>query len=136
MSTDFDPGQDAAPEAAIPDPGGTGHDADVLFLNPALDPAPAPDGGNAGRGGPPPALPVPGDQPDDDNDDDGNDVDRESVLVGQIVPGRPVDPADEPRPFAPRGAGVRPPVVPPWLASRAAVAASLTWAAREARYHA
>ena len=33
-------------------------------------------------------------------------------------------------------AGVRPPVVPPWLASRAALAASLTWAAKEARYHA
>ena len=63
-------------------------------------------------------------------------MDRESVLVGRILPGRPVDPQDEPRPFGPRGSGVRPPVVPPWLASRAALAASLAWAAREARYHA
>jgi len=101
-------------------------------------PAPAPDGGNAGRDGRPPALPpVPGDRPDGDDDDGGDDaVDRESVLVGRVLPGRPVDPQDEPRPFAPRGTGVRPPVVPPWLASRAALAASLRWAAREARYHA
>ena len=64
-------------------------------------------------------------------------MDRESVLVGRVVPGRPVDPPDEPRPFAPRGHRKdRPPVIPPALASRAAVAASLTWAAKEARYHA
>ena len=63
-------------------------------------------------------------------------MDRESVLVGRIVPGRPVDPPDEPRPFAPRSGQHRPPVIPPALASRAAVAASLAWAAREARYHA
>ncbi len=135
MSTDFDPGQGTAPEPAIQDPGDADRDADVLFLPPARDPAPAPDGGNAGHDGQPPALPPPpGDQPDDDDDDD--DVDRESVLVGRILPGRPVDPADEPRPFGPRGTGVRPPVVPPWLASRAALAAALAWAAKEARYHA
>ena len=138
MSTEFDPGQGTAPEPAIPDPGDVDRDADVLFLTPARDAAPAPDGGNAGRDGRPPALPpVPGDQPDGDDDDDDDDaVDRESVLVGRILPGRPVDPQDEPRPFAPRGSGVRPPVVPPWLASRAALAASLAWAAKEARYHA
>src|SRR6185437_15195815 len=45
-------------------------------------------------------------------------------------------PADEPRPFAPRSGQHRPPVIPPALASRAAVAATLAWAAREARYHA
>ena len=136
MSTEFDPGQDAVPEPAIPDPGEVARDADVLFLNPALDPEPAPDAGNAGRGGHPPALPpVPGDPPDDDEPDD-DDVDRESVLVGRVVPGNPVDPADEPRPFAPRSGQHRPPVIPPALASRAAVAATLTWAAREARYHA
>ena len=63
-------------------------------------------------------------------------MDRESVLVGRVVPGRPVDPPDEPRPFAPRSGKHRPPVIPPALASRAAVAATLAWAAREARYHA
>ena len=135
MSTEFGLGQGTAPEPAIPDPGDVDRDADVLYLPPARDAAPAPDGGNAGHDGHPPALPpVPGDQPDGDGDDDA--VDRESVLVGRILPGRPVDPQDEPRPFAPRGSGVRPPVVPPWLASRAALAASLAWAAREARYHA
>ena len=68
MSTEFDPGQGTAPEPAIPDPGDGDRDADVLFLNPALDAAPAPDGGNAGRGGRPPALPpAPGDRPDDDD---------------------------------------------------------------------
>jgi hypothetical protein len=108
MSTDFDPGQGTAPEPAIEDPGAGDRDADVLFLPPAREAAPAPDGGNAGRDGQPPALPpVPGDQPDDDDD-----VDRESVLVGRILPGRPVDPADEPRPFAPRSGQARLPVIP------------------------
>ena len=136
MSTEFDLGQDPAPEP--PGPGGGDRDADVLFLNPALDPEPAADHG-AGRGGRPPALPPP---PEDGPDSDGepgddDDVDRESVLVGRVVPGRPVDPPDGPRPFAPRGHRKdRPPVIPPALASRAAMAATLTWAAREARYHA
>jgi DNA segregation ATPase FtsK/SpoIIIE, S-DNA-T family len=136
MSTDFDPGQGTAPEPSVPDPGDGEHDADVLFLNPAHDTAPAPDDGSAGRGGRPPALPPAGDGPDGDEPGDDDDVDRESVLVGRIVPGPAVDPPDESRPFAPRGSGIRPPVVPPWLASRAAVTATLTWAAKEARYHA
>jgi S-DNA-T family DNA segregation ATPase FtsK/SpoIIIE len=126
MSTEFDPGQPAAPE-----PDDTGRDADVLFLNPALDPEPAMDGGR------PPALPPSGDQPDNGEPGDDDDVDRESVLIGRIVPGRPVDPADEPRPFAPAGHRKdRPPVIPPALASRAAITASLTWAVKEVRYHA
>jgi S-DNA-T family DNA segregation ATPase FtsK/SpoIIIE len=131
MSTQFDPGQHA------PDPGDE-PGADVLFLNPALDtePGPAADGG-AGRGGHPPALPPSGGQPDDDDPGDDDDVDHESVLVGRIMPGAPVDPADEPRPFAPGGHRKdRPPVIPPALASRAAITATLAWAAREARYHA
>ena len=47
-----------------------------------------------------------------------------------------MDPPDEPRPFRPRGSQPRPPVIPPWLATRDALAASLRWAAKEARYHA
>ena len=53
-----------------------------------------------------------------------------------MVPGPAVDPPDEPRPFRPRGSQPRPPVIPPWLATRDALAASLRWAAKEARYHA
>jgi S-DNA-T family DNA segregation ATPase FtsK/SpoIIIE len=136
MSTDIDPGQGTALPDAL-DPGDGEHDADVLFLNPARDAVPAPDGGDTGRGGRPPALPPPpGDRPDDDTPDDDDDADRESVLIGRVVPGPPVDPPDEPRPFRPRGGQPRPPVIPPWLASRAALIASLRWAAREARYHA
>ena len=56
MSADTTPGHGTAPEPAGPDTGDGDHDADVLFL-PARDAAPAPDGGNAGRGGQPPALP-------------------------------------------------------------------------------
>ena len=136
MSTEFDPGHGGTPPAG-PDTGDGEYDADVLFL-PGRDPAPAPDGGNAGRGGRPPALPPPpGDRPDGDDDPgDDDDADRESVLIGRVLPGPPVDPADEPRPFRPRGSQPRPPVIPPWLATRAALAASLRWAAREARYHA
>ena len=136
MSTDFDPGQGTALEPSVPEPGDGEHDADVLFLNPAHDTAPGPDDGSAGRGGQPPALPPAQDGPDGDEPGDDDDVDRESVLVGRVVPGPAVDPPDECRPFAPRGSGVRPPVVPPWLASRAAVAATLAWVAKEARYHA
>ena len=135
MSTEFNPSQDAAPEPAGPNPGDGDRDADVLFLNPALDPEPALDNA-AGRGGRPPALPPSGDQPDDDEPGDDDDVDRESVLVGRVVPGRPVDPPDVPRPFAPRSGKDRPPVIPPALASRAAITGTLAWAAREARYHA
>jgi S-DNA-T family DNA segregation ATPase FtsK/SpoIIIE len=130
MTAEFNPGQSAAPEPVDE------HDADVLFLNPALDPAPAADDG-AGRGGRPPALSPPGDQPDDDEPgDDDDDVDHESVLVGRIMPGAPVDPADDSRPFARGHRKDRPPVIPPAVASRAAIAATLAWALKEARYHA
>ena len=47
-----------------------------------------------------------------------------------------MDPPDEPRPFRPRGSQPRPAVIPPWLATRDALAASLRWAAKEVRYHA
>jgi S-DNA-T family DNA segregation ATPase FtsK/SpoIIIE len=137
MSSNTDPGQGTGLPPADLDPGDGDGYADVLFLDAARDAAPAADDGNAGRGGPPPARPVPGDGPDGDDDSpDDDDADRESVLVGRVVPGLAVDPPDEPRPFGPRGSQVRPPVIPPSLASRAAMAASLRWAAREARYHA
>jgi len=129
MSTQSGPGQHA------PEPVDE-HDADVLFLNPALDTEPAPGDGTAGHGGRPPALPSPGGQPDDDDPGDDDDVDHESVLVGRIMPGAPVDPPDVPRPLAPGHRKDRPPVIPAALASRAAITATLAWAAREARYHA
>ena len=131
------PATTPAPVPAALDPSDGEDDADVLFLAAARDSAPAPDGGNAGRGGRPPALPpAPGDRPDGDDARDDDDADRESVLIGRVLPGPAVDPPDEPRPFRPRGSQPRPPVIPPWLASRAALAASLRWAAKEARYHA
>ena len=133
MSTESNPGHGTAPPDDWPDPGDGEHDADVLFL-PGRDAAPAPD--DAGRGGGRPALP-PGDRPDgDDPGDEDDDTDRESVLVGRVVPGPAVDPPDVPRPFGPRGGQPRPPVIPPWLATRDALAASLRWAVKEARYHA
>jgi S-DNA-T family DNA segregation ATPase FtsK/SpoIIIE len=99
--------------------------------------APRTAGTRAAAGRPRPCRRWPVTTPDDDNDDDGDDVDRESVLVGRIVPGNPVDPADEPRPFAPTGHRKdRPPVIPPAVASRAAITATLAWAVKEARYHA
>ena len=60
----------------------------------------------AGRPGNAPASEPEPDGNDDtpdtpDDDDDG--TDHESILVGQIVPGPAVDPADEPRPFRHRG---------------------------------
>jgi hypothetical protein len=110
MSTGTDHGQGTALPPDVLDPGDGEHDADVLFL-PGRDTAPAPDGGNAGRGGRPPAA---DDGPDgDDTPDDDDDADRESVLVGRVVPGPPVDPPDEPRPFRPRSGQPRPPVIPP-----------------------
>jgi S-DNA-T family DNA segregation ATPase FtsK/SpoIIIE len=117
-----------------------GEYADVLFLDAARDgqPEPAPAaGGDGGRGGAPPALvPVPGDEPDGDGDPGEGDADRESVIIGGERPGAAVDPPDEPRPFAPRSRQDRPPVLPPWLASRAGLIASARWAVKEARYHA
>jgi S-DNA-T family DNA segregation ATPase FtsK/SpoIIIE len=88
------------------------------------------------------ARPVPGHgdehqasagEPDSDGPED-DDADAESVLVGQVVAGPAVDPPDEPRPSR-RGARDRRPVIPPGLASRAAVAASVRWALAEAGYH-
>ena len=107
----------------------------VVSLDAARATHPAPDGGGAGGDGtPPPLLPVPGDDPGDDSDPD-DDADRESVTFGRERPGVPVDPPDEPRPFGPRGGRDRPPVLPPWLASRAALAASVRWVVKETRYH-
>jgi S-DNA-T family DNA segregation ATPase FtsK/SpoIIIE len=134
MSSDFDLGQGTAPEPAVPDPGDGEHDADVLFLNPGRDTAPG--DGNAGRGGRPPALPPDGDDPDGDEPGDDDDVDHESVLIGRVMPGPAVDPPDEPRAFGPRAIHARPPVLPPWMASRAALVTSARWVARETRYHA
>src|SRR5215475_202918 len=75
----------------------------------------------------------------DDDLDDGGSLDRESIEAGPgSGPGVPVDPPDEPRVFAPaagRG-GVRAPVVPAWMASRQAAAASVRWVVREAGYRA
>jgi S-DNA-T family DNA segregation ATPase FtsK/SpoIIIE len=134
MSTEFDP-RPGGTAPAGPEPDDGAYDADVLFL-PGRDAAPAPDGGNTDRGGRPAALPPSADRPDGgEPDDDDDDVDRESVLIGRVVPGPAVDPPDEPRPFRPRGAQPRPPVIPPSLATRDALAGSLRWAAREARYH-
>lgn len=81
------------------------------------------------------AAPPAGANPDGDDTDD-DDTDHESVLIGQVVDGPAVDPADEPRPFRPRSARDRRPVIPAGLASRSAMAASLRWTAGEARYHA
>jgi DNA segregation ATPase FtsK/SpoIIIE, S-DNA-T family len=134
MSTEFDPHPGGILPAAL-DPDDSEHDADVLFL-PGRDAAPNPGAGDTGRGGRPPALPPPCDRPDgDEPGDDDDDVDHESVLIGRVVPGPAVDPPDEPRPFRPRGSQPRPPVIPPWLASRDALAASLRWAAKEVHYH-
>jgi DNA segregation ATPase FtsK/SpoIIIE, S-DNA-T family len=139
MSADNVPGRRPADDkqSVVPlswdDENGT--DADVLFLDAARDGAAAAEDGAEGHAGRPPAArPASGDDPDDDGPDD--DVDHESVLVGRVVAGPAVDPPNEPRPFRPRGARDRRPVIPPELASRAAVARSLRWAAAEARYHA
>jgi DNA segregation ATPase FtsK/SpoIIIE, S-DNA-T family len=135
MSTEFDPRTSGWIRPAGPEPDDGESDADVLFL-PGRDPAPAPDDASAGRGGQPPALP-PGDRQDgEEPGDEDDDTDHESVLIGRVVPGPAVDPPDEPRPFGPRGSQPRPPVIPPWLATRDALAATLRWAAKEARYHA
>jgi S-DNA-T family DNA segregation ATPase FtsK/SpoIIIE len=97
-------------------------------------PGPSADGaGDGGSSGPRlPAVPVPDD--DGDGDDTDDDTDRESVAADDVLVGVPVDPPGEYRPR--RAAGERAPVLPPGLASRKAVAASVSWAAREARYHA
>jgi S-DNA-T family DNA segregation ATPase FtsK/SpoIIIE len=98
-----------------------------------LRPGPSASGG--GDGGPDgprrPAGPVPDDDPDDDGD---GDEDRESVALDGVIVGVPVDPPDE---YRPRRAGKdRAPVIPPALATRAALGASLVWALKEIRYHA
>ena len=107
-----------------------GDDADDLLTGPG----PSADGaGDDGPRGPRlPAVPVPDDDGDDEQDDD---TDRESVAADRVLVGVPVDPPDEYR--ARRAAGAdRAPVIPPGLASRRAVAGSVAWAVREARYHA
>jgi S-DNA-T family DNA segregation ATPase FtsK/SpoIIIE len=136
MSTNPNPGHDHGPVPATLDTSDGDDYADVLFLDTARDPAPAPDSGNAGPGGPPPPLrPVPGASPDDGESGEDDDADHESVLVGQVLAGPPVDPPDDPRGLRPRSGQARPPVLPPALASRAALAATLRWAVKETRYH-
>jgi DNA segregation ATPase FtsK/SpoIIIE, S-DNA-T family len=94
-------------------------------------------GGDGGRDGPRlPEVSVPGDDPDRDGDDLDEDGDRESVAEDRVLEGVPVDPPDEIRSRRSGPAAARAPVIPPWMASRRAVAASAAWAAREARYHA
>jgi S-DNA-T family DNA segregation ATPase FtsK/SpoIIIE len=106
----------------------------VLFLATGRDSQPTP-GGDGDHGGRPPLAPVPAPGPGDGGDqDDDEGEDRESVAVDHVIVGVPVDPPDGHHPRTP--ARDRAPVVPPWLASRTAVAASLAWVAREARYHA
>jgi S-DNA-T family DNA segregation ATPase FtsK/SpoIIIE len=133
MSADNRPANDNRPGVPLDWDDETGTGADVLFLDAARDATPATDDGQGGHGGRPPARPGAGDDPDDDGNDD-DDVDHESVLVGRIVAGPAVDPPDELRAFR-RGTRDRRPVIPPQLASRAAVAQSLRWAATEAGYH-
>src|SRR5262249_43777379 len=87
---------------------------------------------DAARPAPRPAPPSParddaredpeGEGPADDGPADDDDADAESVLVGQVVDGPAVDPPDEPQSLRPRGGRDRRPVIPPGLASRAAVA--------------
>jgi S-DNA-T family DNA segregation ATPase FtsK/SpoIIIE len=71
------------------------------------------------------------DRESDDPDDDG--YDHESVLIERTEQGRPVDPPDEPRPFAPRDTD-RKPIVPPWMNSRGNILASVRYMLRQARY--
>lgn len=85
-------------------------------------------------------LTDPDPDPDPDDADSGGDegsVDQESIDADGRVSGVPVDPPDEPAPFRPGargGGGVRAAVVPPWMASRPAVAATVRWAVKEVRY--
>ena len=93
---------------------------------PALAGQPADPAPGAGRD----ARPAPA----DDDDPDDQDGDAESVEEDRVIVGVPVDPPGEYRPR--RRAADRAPVIPSALASREALADSLRWAWREARYHA
>jgi S-DNA-T family DNA segregation ATPase FtsK/SpoIIIE len=109
-------------------------DDSAEFLDPG--PGPATDGtGDGGSDGPRRAAAlVPDDDGDGPGDEGDEDEDRESVSEDRVIVGVPVDPPDDYRPR--RLAKDRAPVIPPWMASRSALTASLVWAAREARYHA
>lgn len=104
--------------------------ADLLAGDePAATPAPVP--------GP---RAVPDDRPDGDADgspDDGLDgaADRESVTVGTVRAGVPVDPPDEPPAGWRTARRDRAPVIPPALASRRAITGTARYVLGEARYH-
>ena len=108
------------------DTGDGDDDADVLFL--AAGPRRRPRPGRRERG--PRRAPGaaagsrrrPGRRRRRDDDDD---ADRESVLIGRVLPGRRGGPGGRAAPVRPARCQARPPVVPPWLASRAALAATL-----------
>ena len=114
-------------------------DAEVIPLRPA--PFGAPDITADPTGDPSDDAPDRDDADDltdaegDDNGEDGAEVDRESVLIGTVVKGAPVDPPDEPHPFGRRAGGKRAPVLPPWIASRTAVRDTARWTIREIRYY-
>ncbi|WP_433138991.1 FtsK/SpoIIIE domain-containing protein [Actinomadura nitritigenes] len=115
-------------------------DAEVIPLRPApfgapditADPTGDPSGDAPDRDDADDLTDAEGD--DDGDGEDGAEVDRESVLIGTVVKGAPVDPPDEPRPFG-RRTGKRAPVLPPWIASRTAVRDTARWTIREIRYY-
>jgi S-DNA-T family DNA segregation ATPase FtsK/SpoIIIE len=89
-----------------------------------------PGAGEHDTDGVPPRPPGPGAADDDEPD-------AESVVLSGVVVGGPVDPPDEPLPFGPsRAVRDRPPVVPRWMASRAAARGTARWTGREVRYYA
>jgi DNA segregation ATPase FtsK/SpoIIIE, S-DNA-T family len=115
----------------------TAPDGQPWWLPGGPGPVPAGTGDSGPDGSRTPAPAVPDDDPDrnpDDSDPDEDETaDRESVLIDGGPPGAPVDPPDEPGPG--RVARTRAPVIPPWMASHAALAASVAWVWRETRYH-
>lgn len=108
---------------------------------PAAKPA-IPDAGQPHEPATGPAAPMPFRRPDTHPDttttDDADDIepdDAESVVIEGTVLGKPVDPPDEPKPFGPRRRGERAPVLPPWMASRSALADTGRWLVREVKYY-
>ncbi|WP_163507679.1 cell division protein FtsK [Fodinicola acaciae] len=81
-------------------------------------------------------------QPDHGDGNSPDAADRESVEVAPMVIGPPVDPPDEPVHVGSRWAGrkwrararTRRPIIPPWLLSRADLAAAVRWAIKDMLY--